>query len=196
MRATAFEFRFRVPLLAVVLALGFWSPGFRSSTVWILGSGAVAHQRWTDIQTASLAVGEAAAVLALLAATLRTWAFAVQAKQSMAAVAAQLHCLALAVFMPLYGAIFAVALTALLTTRILIAEQSMGRIARIGRLTTRRWGHALLAEVYFWLACVGMFVCVPRFNATLVLQAVLASAGTALIVQGFFPPLRKGFLTA
>jgi hypothetical protein len=184
MRDTAFEYRYRLPILCLVVGLGFFSPGLISTTVWMYAAGWFAHQHWLTIQASSLAVGEAAAAFALLAAIVRTWAAAVRGKRSIAAVATEIHCVALAIFMPLYGAAFTVLVTGILTARILLAEQAS---AQIFPIAPWKLGRALRSELYFWAAFVAIAALVPQFNGTRILQGILASGGLALIVKGLWP---------
>jgi protein-S-isoprenylcysteine O-methyltransferase Ste14 len=229
MRATAFEFRHRVFLLAAIVAIGFWSPGFHGPTVWMLATGWLSHNHWLGIQAASLAVGEAAAVVAFMAAALRTWGAAYLGTgvvlsgnfHSQTVVAAGpfryvrnplylgsgLHFLALAIFMPLAGAVFVLAAVALVFARIIGAEEALlantagyaeyrARVprmwpsvrARVAASELRpRWAQALLGEIYCWGVAIGFSLLVWQFNATLLLQAVIVSFGVSLVVRGLWP---------
>jgi protein-S-isoprenylcysteine O-methyltransferase Ste14 len=74
MKATSFEFRFRLAIGALIYVLGFWAPWLRYgkaagavTTTWLELAGELAHV--TSLQTASIVV----TVLALLCAFLGTW---------------------------------------------------------------------------------------------------------------------------
>jgi protein-S-isoprenylcysteine O-methyltransferase Ste14 len=229
MRATAFEFRFRLLILSLIVGLGFWSPGFHTSTVWMLSAGWLAHQQWLGIQTSSLAVGYAAAALALLAASLRTWAAAYLGsgvvfsgdfhhQQLVAAgpfryvrnplyLGAELHFLALAIFMPLYGAIFMLVVNTVMQARFIAAEEALFaattgykeyfvKVPRIWPALTPRvpasamlphWGQGFLGEIYCWGAALSFLLLVPSYNVVRILQGILISLGVSLVVKGFWP---------
>jgi protein-S-isoprenylcysteine O-methyltransferase Ste14 len=239
MRATAFEFRFRLLIISVIIGLGFWSPGLRTSSVWMLSAGWLAHQQVLGIQTASLSVGYAAAALALLAAALRTWAAAYigsgvvlsgdfHSQHLVAAgpfryvrnplyLGAELHFLALAIFMPLYGAIFAVVANAFFFARIIAAEEALllasatgyreyfARVPRIlpalrprvpAAMLAPRWGQAFLGEIYCWGAAISFLFLVPSYNVIRILQAVLISLGVSFVVKGLWPAPKTAIVAA
>lgn len=147
MKATAFEFRFRLLIVFVLIVLGVWSFGFQSPTVWMLLAGWLAHQHWLGIQQASLLVGYAAALLALAGALLRTWGTAYVGARIVTArgihadqlitggpfrytrnplyVGTELNLIALAVLMQLAGAIFVVIAGAIFFYRLALAEEAL-----------------------------------------------------------------------
>lgn len=229
MRATPLEFRYRLLLLTLVFLLGFWSPGFRTPSVWILAAAALAHHHMLDIRSASLVIGEFAALLAFFAAVLRTWAAAYLGSgvvysgdfHSHAVVAAgpyrylrnplylgsELNFIAMAIFMPLYGAIFALSVSTLLIIRFIAAEESRlaatpgyadyaRRVPRIlPSLSPRvppspaqpRWMQAFAGEIYCWGAAISMAAFVPQYYATRVAQGILVSLGLSFVLKGLWP---------
>jgi protein-S-isoprenylcysteine O-methyltransferase Ste14 len=229
MRATAFEFRFRFFFIFAIVLLGFWSPGLRTSSVWMLVAGWLAHQHWLSIQTASIAIGAIAFFCAVAAAILRTWASAwlgpeivLSREMHSDAVVANgpfrfvrnplylgltLNILALALLMPLPGAIFAVLATIIFLLRLTTAEEMKlaetpgyrAYAARVPRLlpslTPRvpasparpNWGRAFLGELYFWAAAISFAVLLPQYNAALIARGVLVSFGIGLVARGLLP---------
>ena len=170
MRASVFEFRFAVAILLVVLAVGFWSPGVHGPTVWMLLAGWLSHQHWLTIRPASLTVGYAAALLALLAAWLRTWAAAYVGSRIVSSrtlhadrvvtegpyryfrhpiyVGSEMHLCALGILMPLYGAVFVIVCGAILFYRLALLEESrlsQHEAYRAYSARVRRFGPSLLS---------------------------------------------------
>jgi protein-S-isoprenylcysteine O-methyltransferase Ste14 len=151
MRATAFEFRFRFVVLAVIFLLGFWAPwcvalGWTRLTTWLVLSSTLSKAGWLTFSAATNAVLLAAIVLAALAAWLRTWGTAyvgagiVQSAtmhgQSLLAdgpyrrtrnplyLGILLHTFALAILMPPSGAILCIVLIWIFQIRLALAEES------------------------------------------------------------------------
>jgi protein-S-isoprenylcysteine O-methyltransferase Ste14 len=229
MRATAFEFRHRVLIITVIIFVGFFSPGFHGATVWMLLSGWLAHWTVLGMKPASLAVGVIALGCAFLGACFRTWGTAYLGRGIMLSprfhsdavvaagpyrhlrnplyVGAELNFLALALLMPLPGAIFTVVLLVIFLGRIIAAEEfrlagTPGYAeyhARVPRLlpslrprtpdsgATPRWGPAMIAEIYYWGTVISFAVFLPRYNAGLITRGILASLGVSLIARGFLP---------
>ena len=120
-----------------------------------------------------------------------------------------LHTLALALLMPRSGAIFTIACIALLQIALILSEehfltQKLGTpytayCALVPRLfpalrrkvspsgLTPRWGQAFLGEPYFW--CVALFFTFAgwRYNAVLLIQCVVVSAGVSLVLRALLP---------
>jgi len=226
MRATAFEFRFRFFFIFAIVLLGFWSPGLHTSSTWMLVAGWLAHQHWLTIQTASVAVGAFAFVCAVAAAIFRTWASAwlgpeiVLSKQmhSDAVVAGgpfrivrnplylglTLNVIALAVLMPLPGAIFAIVATVIFLLRLTCAEEAKlaetpgyrAYASRVPRLLPSlaprvpaspakpNWGRGFAGELYFWGAAISFAVLLPQYSTVAITRGVLLSFGIGLIVRG------------
>jgi len=234
MRATPFEFRFRFVFILGIVLLGFWSPGLHTSSVWMLASGWLAHQHWLSIQTASVAIGAIAFACAVAAALLRTWGSAwlgpeiVLSRQmhSNAVVAGgpfryvrnplylglTLNLIALAVLMPLPGAIFAVVATIFFLLRLTCAEEAKlaetpgyrAYAAKVPRLlpslTPRvpaspahpNWIRGLLGELYFWGAAISFAVLLPQYSAIAITRGVLLSFGIGLVARGLMLGGRPG----
>lgn len=53
------------------------------------------------------------------------------------------------------------------------------------------WGTALLSEVYMWGVAISFAALGWMYNAVLILQGVLVSVGTSLVVRAFLPKPQK-----
>jgi protein-S-isoprenylcysteine O-methyltransferase Ste14 len=81
MKATQFEFRFRVFIIVLFYALGFWAPwtwtGYRfapsGDTAWLAASTTLARWGWLPIDRATLLVTALAIFLGFAGAILRVW---------------------------------------------------------------------------------------------------------------------------
>lgn len=83
MKATQFEFRFRIVIAAAIYILGFWAPwlaaGSRSgaasppTTAWLALSTSIARWRWLPLDQATLVVTTLAILFAFAGAALRIW---------------------------------------------------------------------------------------------------------------------------
>jgi protein-S-isoprenylcysteine O-methyltransferase Ste14 len=120
-----------------------------------------------------------------------------------------LHTLALALLMPLSGAVFAIVAITVIQLRLIGAEEAFlsARLgqqyldyqARVPRLwpafrarisasgVTPAWGMAFLGEIYMWGVAVAFASVGMRYNATLVLQGVLVALGVSLVARAFVP---------
>ena len=82
MRATRFEFRYRVAIIGVIYTLGFavfWNfpLGFATGqTAWLVLSSLLASTRWLSLNTATLFVTVIALVSGVAGTALRVWATA------------------------------------------------------------------------------------------------------------------------
>jgi len=83
MRATAFEFRVRIFIIALIYTLGFFSPwerfigsGVRTNTWLDLSSGIAATTRWLTLGEVTLFVSVCALFLGVAGTVLRVWATA------------------------------------------------------------------------------------------------------------------------
>lgn len=116
-----------------------------------------------------------------------------------------LHTLALALLMPRSGAIFAIVAVAVLQVRLILGEEAFlsaqlgdvyaaycGLVPRIlPALSTRivasgkraHWGQAFLGEIYMWGVAFSLAFFGWRYNAKLLLQAVVISFGVSLVVR-------------
>jgi protein-S-isoprenylcysteine O-methyltransferase Ste14 len=152
MKATAFEFRFRLLIHAILYALGFIAPwnGLLhldppGRTTWLLLAMQPAQAHWLSFSNATVVLLVLAILLALAAAALRTWAAAylgssiVYDSQMHAGIVAGgpyrhlrnplylgviLHTFALALLMPPTGAIFCIVAIALFELRLIAVEQA------------------------------------------------------------------------
>jgi len=79
MRATAFEFRFRVVIIFVIYCLGFWAPWARYigsssvSTMWLELSGALASAHWLSLNAATILITVLAIVSLVKGTIFRIW---------------------------------------------------------------------------------------------------------------------------
>ncbi|MGC2638967.1 MAG: isoprenylcysteine carboxylmethyltransferase family protein [Acidobacteriaceae bacterium] len=79
MKATLFEFRFRVWIIVALCGLGFWAPWTRigaiapATTAWLALCTTLANWRWLPLETATLLVTGLAIACALAGAALRLW---------------------------------------------------------------------------------------------------------------------------
>lgn len=83
MKATRFEFRYRIAIIFLLYFFGFLAPWERYSghskavsTAWLELSGTLAGAHWLTLQDASLLVTSLAVLLAFAGAALRVWAAA------------------------------------------------------------------------------------------------------------------------
>lgn len=82
MKATPFEFRFRIWIAMAFYVLGFWAPWLRygpiasataNSTAWLALSTSLARWHWLPLEQASLVVTSLAVLCALAGAAIRVW---------------------------------------------------------------------------------------------------------------------------
>lgn len=235
MRATQFEFRFRLWISLVILLLGFWAPWLRYgplasgpvTSTWLELSGELS--RFLPLETATVAVTAAAIFLALLGTLFRIWATAyiggsvvksgsMHARGVMAAgpyrhlrnplyLGSFLFILAVAILMPPSGAIFAVVVNLIQTVRLILGEEAflesqrgqeyLDYKSRVPRLVPSilprversaaqpQWGQSVVAEI-FYIAMSGCFAALAwRYNATLLIQALLICFGLSLVTRAF-----------
>ncbi len=191
----------------------------------MLASGSIAHHGWLSMQSASFLTGAIALVFAVAAALIRTWATAFIGADVMLSpeihthtvVAAgpyrylrnplylglELHFVALALIMPLYGAIFALIAGSIFLALIIRAEESRlaatpgyaqyaARVPRlIPSLTPRtppsaaraHWSRSLLSEIYYWGVALSFAIFLTQYNAMLIIRGVLLSLGVSLVVR-------------
>jgi hypothetical protein len=117
------------------------------------------------------------------------------------------HTLALALLMPVSGAIFAVVSIGWFQVRLILAEEPFlaerlgtaysDYCAKVPRLwpamkarvsaggTRPRWGQAVLGEIYKWGVAGSFAVLGWRYNALLLTKCVLVSLGVSLLARGF-----------
>jgi|SRR5579883_664338 protein-S-isoprenylcysteine O-methyltransferase Ste14 len=242
MKATSFEFRYRILVLALIYVLGFWAPWEKwlrgssaVSTTWLELSGALASAHWLSLGNATILVTLLAIWLALKGTFLRVWGTAYlgagivhdSALSGASVVAAgpyrhvrnplylgsTLFSLAIAVLMPITGAIFFLAAQLIFYFRLILAEESylasqqgeayLAYKQRVPRLwwalrakvpaapAKPQWITAILAESYN----VGMTVCFAvlawRYNAWLLTKCVIICFGASLVIRAGVPMLAK-----
>jgi len=243
MKATSFEFRFRLWIAVLIYGLGFVAPW---DFAWHLdGSGPNAHV-WAklavmlsrnglmNIGAAFNAVLVVGIVLALLGAWMRTWGSAylgvdVMSDSSMRSdgvvvdgpyrwlrnplyVGTWCNTLAMALLMPVSGAIFTVVGIIVFQVRLILAEESFLRVKigdayveycrKVPRLVPKlqgtgdreqgtegrpQWGLAVLAEIFMWGMAVSFAVLGWRYDADILLRALLVWFGVSLIVRALQP---------
>jgi protein-S-isoprenylcysteine O-methyltransferase Ste14 len=238
MKATALVFRLRIWIHFAIFILAFTTPWDRlypldgsGTSSWLEAAGWIARQGWLSFSTATIVLLVVGIVFAVKAAWLRTWGTAYigsgvvfdNAMHGDAVVAdgpyryvrnplylgIWLHTLALALLMPLSGAVFAMVMIAVMEMLLIRAEEPF-LTAKLGEsytaycakvraivpsLTPRipaagaraRWGQALLGEVYFWGVAGSFAVAGWRYNAFLLIKCVVISSGVSLVVRAFLP---------
>jgi protein-S-isoprenylcysteine O-methyltransferase Ste14 len=79
MKATQFEFRFRVWIVIALYCLGFWAPWIRigavapATTAWLALCTTLANWRWLPLEQATIVVTGLAIFFAMAGAALRLW---------------------------------------------------------------------------------------------------------------------------
>jgi protein-S-isoprenylcysteine O-methyltransferase Ste14 len=234
-KATQFEFRYRLWIGFVIYGLGFWAPWLRYgqgagivSTTWLDLSAELG--RVLPLETASLVVTITAISLLAAGTALRVFGTAylgasivtsgaMHANTVLAAgpfrhvrnplyLGSYLTQLAVAILMPPTGAIFFVLACFLQIIRLILGEEAyltsqqgqsyLDYKARVPRLlpsltprvptspVTANWGLALISEI-FYIALTGCFLVLAwRYNAQLLIQAVIVCFGLSLIVRALF----------
>ena len=154
MKASNFEFRFRVWILAALYCLGFTAPwiatrsrfGTSGSTAWLALSSNLARLNWLPLERASLAVTWVAIVCAFAGAAIRVWGTAylgssivqsgaMHAGKVMAAgpyrhvrnplyIGSILFALSVAILMPPSGAVVFILLTVIFYFRLILGEEA------------------------------------------------------------------------
>ncbi len=236
MKATAFEFRFRMLIFMAIYILGFAVPW--DFVLHLDGTGPNAHV-WGQLAVllsrgGAMSIGAAfnlvlagGILFALLGAWLRTWGAAylgysvvhdtqmrsdsVVADGPYRVVRNPLYlgtwanALALALLMPVSGAIFTLVTVIFFQVRLILGEEAhltaqlgqpyLDYCARVSRLlpalmprvpaTGNRphWLHAGLAEIFMWGVVISYAALGWRYNAQLLIQCVLVSLGVSLIVR-------------
>lgn len=233
MKATQFEFRYRLWIGFAIYVLGFWAPwlryggSFHIATTWLELSGELA--RLLPLETASIVVTIIAILLAALGTFFRVWGTAYigasivhsRALHSEAVIAAGpyrrvrnplylggfLFLVAIAILMPPSGAVFAIVASFLQLIRLILreepymAEQQGGAYlaykAQVPRLLPSftpqvaassahpHWLQAIVAETFYVSMTACFAVLAWRYNATLLIQALLVCFGVSLVVRAF-----------
>jgi protein-S-isoprenylcysteine O-methyltransferase Ste14 len=235
MKATQFEFRYRLWIGFFIYFMGFWAPWLRFgknaggvSTAWLQLSGELG--RVLPLETASLVVTILAVLLLVAGAALRVLGTAylgasivtsgaMHANTVLAAgpfrhlrnplyLGSFLAALAVAVLMPPSGAIFFVLASAVQIVRLILGEEAyltaqqgapyLEYKARVPRLlpslaprvaastVAPQWRIAIVSETYY----IGLAACFAvlgwRYNAQLLIQAVLVCFGLSLVARALF----------
>jgi protein-S-isoprenylcysteine O-methyltransferase Ste14 len=235
MKATQFEFRYRLWIGTCLYVLGFWAPWLRFgknaadvSTAWLELSGELG--RVLPLETASLLVTVLAVLLTVAGAALRVAGSAylgpsivisgaMHANTVMAAgpfrhlrnplyLGSFLSALAVAILMPPSGAIvFAIAILVQIL-RLILGEEAYltaqqgapyleykARVPRIlPSLTARvpasevvpQWRTAVISETYYIALTACFAVLAWRYNALLLIQAVITCFGLSLVARALF----------
>jgi protein-S-isoprenylcysteine O-methyltransferase Ste14 len=242
MKATRFEFRFRLPIGVLLYVLGFWAPWLRYgadrghiTTTWLELTGALASHHWLALQPASVLITSLAIVSVTLGAILRVWGTAYignatvksRAMHGDEVVAAGpyrhlrnplylgsfLVAVAVSVLMPPSGAIFFLIAIGLQMLRLIFAEEAFLESQQGGAYTAYKalvprilprpipqvpatalkasWAQALLGETYVVALAVCFAVLAWRYNANLLMQAVIICFGASLIIKAFLPQAAK-----
>jgi protein-S-isoprenylcysteine O-methyltransferase Ste14 len=233
---TAPEFRLRSVIMTSVYVLGFFAPWDRllhlsSRTTWLTLASLLATHHWLSFTAATIAVLVAGILCAVVAASLRTWAtayldisvvkdLAMHGDQVVAAgpyrylrnplyLGTFIHTLALALLMPLSGAIFVILVIGLFELRLVSVEETfltktlgepyLAYRAKVPSLlpalTPRvpaspiqpKWGSAFLGEIYYWGVAIAFIALSSRYNSLLIIQGVLISLGLSIVVRAFIP---------
>lgn len=154
MRATAFEFRFRLAISTIIYVLGFWAPWLRVgrsgqanlTRLWSWLAIGFAHIAGLSVQTSYIAITSLAIALAVLGAVLRLWGTAYlgrpivshSAMQGGAVMAAGpfrfvrnplylgsiLTAFALSILMPAGGALFFLPALSFFAVRLVLGEEA------------------------------------------------------------------------
>lgn len=233
MKATQFEFRFRLWISFAIYLLGFWAPWLRYGrsagpvgTTWLELSGELA--RWMPLETASVLITVVAILLAAAGTAFRVWGTAYIGGPVVRSGAMHAHsivvsgpyrylrnplyfgvllfALAVSILMPPSGTVFFLVFTFLQFWRLLLREEpfletqhgetdrvyksAVARIfpkpvARISKSTVEpRWLQAFVAECFYVAMTACFAVLAWRYDANLLIQALLICFGLSLIVRG------------
>lgn len=228
MKATQFEFRFRIWIAFAIYVLGFWAPwAAPGSTTWLELSEELA--RWLPLQYASIVVTSVALLLALLGTIFRVWGTAYIGSSivksgtmhalEVVAVGPYRHLrnpiylgtllfgVSIMIFMPPSGAIFALVASIVQLLRLILREEfymeahqgeayltykhRVPRLlpsiaARVPKSPAQpQWLQAFMAEIFYVLMSACFAVLAWRYNATLMIKALLICFGLSLVVRAF-----------
>lgn len=192
MKATQFEFRFRLWISFGIYVVGFWAPWLRYgksagpvSTTWLELSGELSH--WMRLETASMVITIAAITLAALGTALRIWGAAhargfdgtgrLAQLGSASYLGATLFGLGISILMPPSGAVFFLALGLIQLVRLALREGTAEAASR------PVWGRALAAETFYVAMTACFAVLAWRYNANLLIQALLICFGGSLVMR-------------
>ena len=245
MKASAFEFRIRYLLHAVVYGLGFFAPWNYwlhldprgpNAHVWGILAASLAKAGVLTISPAFNALLGLGIAGALAAAMLRTWGSAYLGAgvvqdgamhTAHGAVIADgpyrhlrnplylgtfLHTFALALLMPVSGAIFSIVAIGLMQIRLILGEEAFltqklgaayaaycqlvprllpslrARVAASGNKPA--WGQAALGEIYMWGVAVSFASVGWHYDGALLLRCVIVSLGVSLVARALAPKVK------
>lgn len=215
MKATQFEFRFRLWISGAIYVLGFWSPWLRFgksaspvSTTWLELSGDLS--RWMSIETASLLITAGAIALAAAGTALRVWGMAHPARSGAAnrrepvatrvdrsfgkplSLGVLLFAPAISILMPPSGAVFFLAIGFVQLWRLNLREEAREDAGQsdaswIERtpVVEPRWMRAFAGEIFYVTMTACFAVLAWRYDARLLIQALLICFGFSLVVRAF-----------
>ncbi|NYF78645.1 methyltransferase family protein [Granulicella arctica] len=233
MKATGFEFRFRFAIHCLIYFVGFavYAIDPHAGSSWLLGAVYLLRTGVFTLSSATIALLSVGIAGALAGAWLRTWGAAYLSSSVVkdsamhgAGVVADgpyrylrnplylgtwLHTWALALLMPVWGAVFTLVAIGIFQVRLILAEEPFLRAklgepygaycalvprvlpsvkARVAGAGARaRWGQAFLGEIYFW-GVAGSFAAVGwLYNTSLLERCVLVSLGVSLVARAFIP---------
>lgn len=192
MKATQFELRFRLWISFGIYVLGFWAPWLRYgksagpvSTTWLELSGELSH--WVRLETASEIVTVAAIGLAAVGTALRIWGAArargfsgtgrLAQLGSARYLGALLFGLGISILMPPSGAALFLVLGFVQLLRLALREGTAERVSR------PLWARALAAETFYVAMTACFAVLAWRYNANLLIQALLICFGCSLVMR-------------
>lgn len=202
MKATQFEFRFRLWISFLIYILGFWAPWLRYgssatafSTTRLEIAGKLSH--WLPLNSTSIALTAVAIFLAAVGAALRVWGTAnsdgsigrsqnlgkesARRGRSPLYVGSLLFALAVSIFMPPSGAALCVALSAVQVWRLFLRDEK----APLHSAVRSNWTRAIAAEVFYVAMTVCFAVLAWRYDPTLLIQALLICFGFSLVARAF-----------
>lgn len=186
MKATQFEWRFRLWISFALCIMGFWSPWLRYgrlaaplTTTRLEIAGELS--RWITLQTASDAITLAAILLAALGAAVRVWGTARTGRvpSRFDYLGDLLFAIAAAVFMPPSGAAVFLLLSIVQLSRLTVLARPAAQMAQ------PRLGHAILAEAFYIAITICFAALAWSYNPTLLIQSLLICFGVSLITRAF-----------
>ena len=234
MKATQFEFRFRLWIGFAIYLVGFWAPWLRYgrfavpvSTAWLELSGMLSQ--FMPLETATLVITSAAILLAVLGTILRVWgtayigssvvkSAAMHARGVVAAgpyryirnplyLGSFLFGMAVVILMPPSGALFSLVASFVQMIRLILREEPYleaqlgdayraykdrvprllsSPVARVPKSSDHpAWLQAVVAEIFYAAMTVCFITLAWRYNATLLIQALLICFGFSLVVRAF-----------
>jgi hypothetical protein len=186
MKASAFEFKFRFPIIVAICVIGFvapWNYWLHLDAVrtwqWVAArlsrTGLVGFSRATD------AVLVAGIVVAAVAALLRTWG-SYRSLRNAQDLGTFLNVVAISLLMLPSGAVFTIVLVGFFLWWV------RGAGERAAEVQVRSpWWQAFVGEIYSWGVVVSFAALGWRYNALPIIQGVIVSLGLSIVVRQFLP---------